>query len=529
MQSSISAWISENARTYFANATSTRDFRVQMRGSKAVTFFTLFLGLLILIAYVVYSSAVSGYDTSIVNAQNTLRQFYWTIMTTLGFIVSVVTPTMSATAIVTERQRQSLDLVFSAPVSPKYYLVGKLISSFRYTWMLLVLALPVTAACVVLGGATWKDVLLAYIFLSFQGIVLGAFALAASIPATKATQAVLSGLLISFGYNIVTAAISEATMVPRFTSHGDASEMSVFGTLSPFFVETFANTHMTILGIQFPNWILCPVVCILMSKFFLAISGVQLVPYSKWLATIVRLHGLLYAVAVALIVTLLAGPGVLSPSHWSSTGFSPSSIAGASTAWFCGILALFTPACAYTSEGELRLKPNGLFNFKNAFDGTPAGNLPFFLIVVASIYVVDAIGLFMTTGQIFGFQYWAYAFYSAGLWTLAWGVVRGCSALIPQLKQAQGISIAVMIAIVGLPLPLFNSVMDHRPVQFETTVWDLYLLRPLGGFDYPLGSARVLVYAVILAAIGLLIAWRSEAWRVKFGRPSPMRMPPRVA
>jgi len=51
-----------------------------------------------------------------------------------------------------ERQHGPWILVFSAPVAPRYYLVGKTIAVYRYIWMLLILSLPVTAACVVLGG-----------------------------------------------------------------------------------------------------------------------------------------------------------------------------------------------------------------------------------------------------------------------------------------------------------------------------------------------------------------------------------------
>jgi hypothetical protein len=146
------------------NASSMRDFRVQLRGSRSVLLFGAYLLSLITIALLVYSSAIrNGTSVSIVEAQSSLQSFYATVIGLLGGMICLVTPALCATSILTERQRKSLDLVFSAPVSPKYYLVGKMLSSYRYIWMLLVLSLPVTAACVVLGGATWRDVLLGYL------------------------------------------------------------------------------------------------------------------------------------------------------------------------------------------------------------------------------------------------------------------------------------------------------------------------------------------------------------------------------
>jgi len=72
-------------------------------------------------------------------------------------MVAVVRRTC-ATTIVMERQRRSLDLVFSAPVAPpttcrQRRLRCTAISDAADP------SLPVTAACVVLGGASWSDVL----------------------------------------------------------------------------------------------------------------------------------------------------------------------------------------------------------------------------------------------------------------------------------------------------------------------------------------------------------------------------------
>src|ERR1044072_9677517 len=108
---------------------------------------------------------------SMTDAQHPLKGFYNKIIYLLSTVMWLVAPALTATAIVSERQRKSLDLVFSAPVSPKYYLVGKMLSSYRYVWMLLVLSLPVTAACVVLGGAVWSEGLAAYGLLSLPGVI----------------------------------------------------------------------------------------------------------------------------------------------------------------------------------------------------------------------------------------------------------------------------------------------------------------------------------------------------------------------
>lgn len=47
-------WVEETWRTYIGNATSVRDFRVQMRGSKTVLAWSLYLIILLLTGYFAY-------------------------------------------------------------------------------------------------------------------------------------------------------------------------------------------------------------------------------------------------------------------------------------------------------------------------------------------------------------------------------------------------------------------------------------------------------------------------------------------
>ncbi|OWU66257.1 MAG: hypothetical protein CBB60_000430, partial [Armatimonadetes bacterium Cent15-Ar3] len=172
-------------RTYFGNATATRDQRVQLRGSKAVVLFTLYLIIMALVLYIAYDSAIGYSSRSLATAQSNLQGFYWATIACLGVVVTIVAPAVGAFAIVTERQRRSLDLVFSAPVEPKFYLVGKLISAYRYVWLLLILALPFCAVSVTLGGTTWIQLFITFLLFSFYGLICVAFGLLLSSMSSR--------------------------------------------------------------------------------------------------------------------------------------------------------------------------------------------------------------------------------------------------------------------------------------------------------------------------------------------------------
>ncbi|MEA2552748.1 MAG: hypothetical protein QOJ65_924, partial [Fimbriimonadaceae bacterium] len=154
-------WARENFAVYADNATSRRDFRAQLRGNRSFILWMIYLAMLIGLGMLNYSQSVDRGQVSVVQAQAWLQNFYEMIMVLLAAMITLVAPALAATAIVIEKERRSLDLLFSAPVKPKVLLVGKMLSAYRYTWMLLVLSLPVTAVCVVLGGATWSEVLAA--------------------------------------------------------------------------------------------------------------------------------------------------------------------------------------------------------------------------------------------------------------------------------------------------------------------------------------------------------------------------------
>ena len=500
-QASISDWVGENYRTYFANATSTRDYRVQMRGSKAVVFFSLYLGLLITVAWLVYTNSISNGTRSIMDAQQNLKSFYDLVLGALGFMVSVVPPVMAATSIITEKHRHSFDLVFSAPVTAKYYLVGKLISSFRYTWMLLVLALPITAACVVLGGASWTDVLAAYFMLSVSGVLISAFAVSATIVTTKPGQAVLLALLVSVVYNVGFG------MIGSFAAYGvpqHGASMPAIGLLFPFLVGRTAMTSSTIFGIHMLNIIPATVYAALICKFLLVCSGTQLMPYSKRTAVSVRIHCLLFAIAIPLLLVYSVTNTVPQTDATAVFGATHTwSRVGVATGMYVFLLSLTAPISCVSWLSENRLRPNGNFKLRHAFDGTPAGNLPYFLLLTACIFgAVFVAGKSVGIPGIPDFGFWSMMVYSSALWVFGWGISRWTSGFGRSLQQAQGLAIAAIFTVYALPAPIISIMSEPGS---DTSTWTLHLLRPFGliEVDY---QGTPLIYATILISCGALMA-----------------------
>lgn len=507
------AWLAGNKSVYIDNATARRDFRVQLRGVRSVLLFGIYLVALIGVTMLSYSSAVNASSMSIVAAQQLLRAFYHTTMTLLGLTVCVVAPGLTATSIVMERQRQSIDLVFSAPVTPKYYLVGKMLASFRYTWMLLVLALPVTAASVVLGGASWSDVILAYVLLSFQGMMLTAFALLMSTISPKPIGAIIWSYAATLLYGVATMNLADAY------SHGintgrSGGEAPFWLSLSPFAVSESARTYTTISGHAIPNWILLAIAALLITKICLLGAGSLLSGGVGKEVVGLRIHGLIYTAALFGLVGWETWQVVSSLASregaYNDPMLTPSGTCGMTTVWLLAPIITFLPFLAcYGYDRERRFLPNGLFKPGRILDGTPAGGLPYLLAIVLGAFASFAVAGRFGADRWLGSAFWNYAFFAVAFWGLFWAIGRLISSLTPELRTARTLLFCLFVLIVALPFPFLLTVAGSHPDAHTFSLWDLYILCPVVG-QRPDGDAKALVYGGILLGLAVLIAAIAE-------------------
>ncbi|HEY0866770.1 MAG TPA: hypothetical protein VGE01_05310 [Fimbriimonas sp.] len=499
--------------TYFGNATAARDYRVQLRGSRSVWLFSLYLFILIGFAYTVYTSLASPSVFSVVRAQSMLESFYITVMALLGGMVSLIAPALTATTIAQERQRQSFELLFSAPVTPKYYLVGKIISSYRYVWMLLALSLPVTAAAVLLGGAAWSDVLIAYLLLSLQALIFTSIALLMSTLAPKPVSAVIWTYAVLLAYLSALGSTSGAALFSTGTR--SAEQFFVFA-MNPFTVTVAAASYTTLLGVQVPNWILATLATLAIVRLVLLSAGTLLSFYGGKEGRALRLNGLAYVFALGLLGGMV-GPGSGTSSFELGTAY------GMALNWaLVPLVAILPFMVCYGYDGERVHRPNGLFQPGRMLDGTPAGALPFLWATV----LAGTLGL--TLGFVLWFQFAPYypsssaytnaslsqmvsglapyAVFAFGFWALMWGFGRAAS-LSDNLRSARTLQFALFLSFFLLPLPFLSAFGWQQFSQKGFTVWDLWLLRPL---TQDLGHSWT--QAMGYGALMLIAGWSLAVW-----------------
>lgn len=224
------------ARTFATTirAVLTRELRWRMRGKRAFVIATvavLFLGFIVFAITSLMSQAAvddarwrlmndfnggggfagrAGVEFQAVSGEAAARigqAIYGGVLGVLTALTLLVAPALAAGVISSEREKQTMELLVTTPVSTLGMVVGKLISSLAYVLLLIIASLPLMAVVFAFGGVAPEDVLRAYVVIlaiAFGSAALGLF-LSALIGRTQIATVV--AYLILFALTVGTFAL----------------------------------------------------------------------------------------------------------------------------------------------------------------------------------------------------------------------------------------------------------------------------------------------------------------------------------
>ncbi len=494
-------WLVETKRAYVGNATTLRDFRTQLRGGKSTLFWSVYLTLLCLMGIAGYASLdATGPMWSI---QTSLQAFYAMLQYLLLFGVLFIAPALGATAIVAERQRRALDLVFSAPVSMKYYLIGKLLSCYRTIWMLLILSLPLAALGVCVGGATWQDVAILYALLSLHGLLYVTVGLFFSAIAETPINALLYTYVFLAAVIVGSSILGALSLFSLGFGAGSIVLTVLLSLVNPFYLISIMQYGADLAG-SVPFFASTP------SLFIALASGILLFPLIKTLlsgtasvlsgqipeARNFRLHVLFGLVACSALLgwTLAQGGQLTGAGVWLHFLF------------IFGALPFLPSLCCWGEDRETRFRYDGVFRMRKLLSGTPSGTLPFLYGIVLLCY-----GTLALTGTLAGGTldtgFLESAFAVVGAWTLLWGIGRFFSSARRELRSSR-----VLFGTVEILCVLFPAIV---------VLSDFLMLQAMGSMSGAGHfSGLVLVspvgVSVVFFLLGWTLAWLSERRRHRF-------------
>jgi len=178
-------------------AIGVKELRGRMRGRRAFVILTIYLSLLagfaLMVERIIEAQFASGFGGMSFQASPAIGQglFAATLML-MTLQVAFLAPSSTAGAISLEREKQTLELLVTTPISSFAIVIGKLLSALIYVFLLIAASIPLMAAVFVFGGVGPDDVLKAYVVLVVAAIGLGSFGILCSsiVKRTTASTAI---------------------------------------------------------------------------------------------------------------------------------------------------------------------------------------------------------------------------------------------------------------------------------------------------------------------------------------------------
>jgi len=226
-------------------AVGVKELRGRMRGRRAFVILTIHLLVVAGFAWMVEQFAekayTSGFGGSLSASADIGRQVFSALIMLLTLIVLVLAPASTAGAISLEREKQTLDLLTTTPISSLAIILGKLLSALSWVFLLLLASIPVLALVFTFGGVGPEDLVRAYVVLFATAIAFGAMGLFVSAFVKRTQAATVINLVLTitvtagatFVFVFWTAMTSNVGFLPDQPAQRDSSLLASLARRPP--------------------------------------------------------------------------------------------------------------------------------------------------------------------------------------------------------------------------------------------------------------------------------------------------------
>lgn len=179
------------------NPIMVKEFRSRMRGWRAFAMLTVHLIFLALFSYGVYRLVLLNPPYGGVPLSPFIGQALYAAIANLTlFFVVFLTPALTATAISSEHERLTLEMLQATPLAAHTILFGKLISTAGYIFILLFATVPILSLVFIFGGVDIPDLFLAALVIWATAVTFGMIGLFFSAWRKRTIQAIVLSYLV---------------------------------------------------------------------------------------------------------------------------------------------------------------------------------------------------------------------------------------------------------------------------------------------------------------------------------------------
>ncbi len=182
-------------------AVGIKELRGRMRGRRAFIIITIHLlllaGFAVLVQELQVRTMMNGFSST--STADIGRGLFIGLLILLTLIVMILAPGSTAAAISLEREKQTLDMLVTTPVSSIALVLGKLLASVGWIVLLLLASLPVMALVFTFGGVAPDDIFRAYIVLAAAAFAYGSMGLFLSALLKRTQASTIINLVLALG------------------------------------------------------------------------------------------------------------------------------------------------------------------------------------------------------------------------------------------------------------------------------------------------------------------------------------------
>ena len=272
--------------------------KLAVRSIKFTLMIFAYIAILSVAAVIYYNSLNSEVFVNGLNLQSSVM-FYVVMAIGQAVLLMFILPSLTSTAICSECEKQTLDIILSSKLTPLQIIVGKVFASSLRVIVLIICTMPLYAICSLIGGVKLSNIIELIIFFIVNTIFVGSIGVFVStyVKTSKVATALSYGLVLFIYVGIIVIAwaifiISMMKLSSSGTMISDMPKVSPIVYLSP--VAGFASLliNQVGLGAEF-NYMLIElgmnqnteyisiVVQLVLSAIFIYLAAIKLNPLNK--------------------------------------------------------------------------------------------------------------------------------------------------------------------------------------------------------------------------------------------------------
>ena len=229
-------------------AVGSKELRGRMRGRRAFVVLTVYLLLLSVFAFGIYmymrqqagltqqiTDPVfpgfprdgfpfpgSGYSSGTAGLAATIGHALFSgLLLVETMLVLVLAPAFTSGAISLEREKQTLDLLVTTPLSTLGMVVGKLLSALTYVFLLIIASIPLASLVFVFGGVGPEDLIRGYVVLFALAFGMGAIGLFISALVRRTQTATVLTYVVVLALTFGSIAVHQFLVVTTTPTSGN--------------------------------------------------------------------------------------------------------------------------------------------------------------------------------------------------------------------------------------------------------------------------------------------------------------------